>query len=671
MQEDIRRAAEMAIASDRALTIDYIRTTMNPRQYNVMPDNTVESANSVSIAVDYAMTFTTVAPLVPIPSADPVTNLDQSEACASRNGLILHLPKYGPLSLVHMGFVSGKSDGTFRVGVPGRLYSTTPNVLRGLGLGGKYTGATSLYTPWAGPATADAQNACGFAWLGTVALPRCGTGAISIGPNVGLDFSRVRTYAAIVQAEVNAVSVGSSTITGAFTTSVIADTRALSAVTVGTTVDAFPATLMAQQSVARADVLKTVKVEDGVTMLIGPDYDHAYNSPDRMTTARLNGEMRDVVQQLVFHGSPFFTVDADTYQVSNPPIGVCSMWVTPWATNFGIGMNGPQGVDPTPAPNVLANGMRYHNIVNVGAIDEMGSLDVEVSFKWMPFTHYTGGGLFPDYGPGMDVPVQIIVCNTIVLWTHVFCVINDNGTIQYNTFSETETIRRDVSISCWADAWGPNSADNLPVQVVRTSARKHRVSFTASTGGKYMGTYCQLAAQIGVHAPTAPSPTPVTINYTDVKIRVAATTIDEVGAIGPAHITRYDGIGQDQQLIVRGVALVEGVANGGIAPYMQMSIPRQLSVSNPRVQQLIRELYQHSPYFKRCVTTKEYNSRIVPYLDKLTPQQLAEDARVHLPTLVAVIASGLVDVPGTSLSAQNSIRTVDDTMVGMRRDRYE
>lgn len=634
MSVGVSQLHDNAASYDKNISLDYLRTVMNPREYNVMPDSTVENANSVSNSVDYSLTFDVNDPLptplgVPAPSGPDA----QPEECPSKEGLILHLTKYGPFALFHMGFVKATRATPKIVNIPTVSFAQPAHNIRGLTLYNHYYGAVMGAT---GAALPFWQNDCQFAWTGPVALPRSGANnGINAGPDIGKNFSKVRTYAGIVQLEGNAVAVGASSLTGAISTAVISDTRDLSYVLQnGNTQESYPVASMSQQSVTRGEVLKSVKLEQGATMLIGPDYSRDFASPDRLATIRAHGEMRTITQTIqmaaggmifnrTLNGGEFFTVH---------PSAPYSLFVTPWSTDFVVAYG---------SSTALASTQANHNNINVGPIDEMGTLDVEVTIPWMP---WVGNG---SDNNAFDVQVKLVV-NFI----HFFCNINDNGTINYNTFSETQSEVKSSTEMRYTSSFGQTAVTGQShIQTgtaFKSSAGKFRTSFTDKSGGKYCGTYVQPSFTVIGDAYLIGA-VPFACATNQPIIRVAATTIDESGAVGPAHIVRYDGVTKDQQLIVRGMSLVEGIANGILAPYVQNKGAKQLSVFNPRVQTLLQELFETSPYFKRCMTTKYYTEVVLPFVDKMQSGHLLEEAEDKPSLAVAASASGLFGAIGAGL----------------------
>lgn len=637
--------AEAAATLDRAVSMDYLRSLMNPRMYNVMPDSTVETANSTSQAIDYSMSFGITAPLAF--AAGATGNSVQAEGCLASEGIILQLPKYGPFALAHMGFVKGSLTAPIVVNLASAAYGTIPHNIRGLTLLGKYIAGPPMTTiAWNSNGPFPNQNPARFEWRGVVALPRTGLGAIAAGPDIESLFSRVRMYTGILQLEGNSVSVGAGSLSGAVTTSVIADTRAISDAS-------YAVSALAQQSVYRGDVIKNAKLLDGATMVIGPDYDRSYNAVNRLTTARMQGEMIDL-GLLTHNATPISNMNVDAVGQTMPPVAVSSFWVSPWQCDFRVA----HGVTTVVGGLVTDANTPFHNNIVTGAIDEMGCFDVEVTVPWYPWVLPVAGA---------EHVLQIVTVNLVVNWIHIYCNINDNGTINYNMFSEVEQVQRSASQAAWMSIIGGNVsfATSTPApDVLTTSARKYRKTFNGSDGGKYVGTYCMLSTHIGPYFDTFPGGMFVTVNVMSPRVRVRATTVDEIGAVGPAHIARYDGVAITQELILRGMSLVEGATTGNLAPFAQQSIPRQLSVFNPRVQLLVKELFNSSPYFKRCMSTVEYNTRIVPYIDNMTAKTLVDDSHENQRIAVAVQAAGL-------LGAVKDVNddNVQQTTAGNRRQR--
>lgn len=362
MSEQLVSAASV-VNQDRA--ISYLQTVMDPRSHSTMPDAAAENENAVPNSVDYSLTYdvTDPTPRVQFSLADATTwtgNNTQQEMCPSKEGLILHFPKSGPFSLFHMGFVIASVNAPVTVeSISGG--TTVRSLIRGLTLQGIYAGPMPFVAnPYTfGNVTTPKWK---FSWTDIVALPRADDGAINIGPDLEKNFSKVRLVAGVVQLEGAAVSISAATLTGTITTAVISDTRDLTVPG-----QCYSVASLAQQSVSRKDVIKTMKLDEGATLIVGPDYRRTYSNPRPLLATAEAGERLSFSP--LFNANPIVNVPSNTL-VQNWDVSCLDAWVSPWGTDFFVA-NGQN--------NFTAN--QYHSAFRTPSINETGVLEIGVDRK--------------------------------------------------------------------------------------------------------------------------------------------------------------------------------------------------------------------------------------------------------------------------------------------------
>lgn len=634
--------------------VDWIKTVMDPRSFNMLPDQTIENGNSVPNVIDFTMTYDITDP---VPANYNLTQTTAHEYCAemcsSKSGLFLQFPQRGTSATYHMGFVGQTASTAAPLHI--NIISPTPrdgSTCRGLtSFPTVYQGAPNYNSYWATQTTAvlNAIDTIGcFAWYGPVALPRNGRGAIQVGLNVGRDFSKARVYAGLIQVSGNAVSMTAASLTGTVSCGVVADTRDLA----NNSSEPWGVAALAQQSISRKDVVKTERMDDGITSIIGDDYQRLFDAPDKSVTRRSMGEAYYVTQTLSYGERLIGGTYADNVlQWQNRvPTAYMSAWITPWNCNHWYALN-----NQTSSTIVQP---QFHNLIKVPAIDETGSLKVSITVPWDAY--YNGSGAVPGQtqpSVGANDNTAHVGAECRVLFIHYYCYINDDGTVQYNTRSELQREARSFASHQWYQSYAQAQTGTanflFPSRVFVSDAAQFRGDFVQQ--GKYVGTYVQIffACNNGLYRPqngTTPTvPGAASTDYptaaaaggfiTNIEmgrpsIEVVATSIDEPGNIGPCHVIRYDGLSVDQQLTLRGISRFQGNPNGAIAPYVQDSIANAKYVFSSQTQGLLRALFRSNPYFRRMMTTKYYETEVLPYVRELSAGSMLQESS-NKPEVVA------------------------------------
>ena len=626
--------------------IDWIKTVLDPRSFNMLPDQVLENGNSVPNTIDVNMEYPITDPLPRVTTGDPNARAYYAEECPSKTGMFLHFPLRGSASLYHMGFVGLSATPATPVAVP--IVSPTSGVgiitawgsQRGLtSAPNVYNGAPNVATPnrWGGgggTAINTTDNYGAFQWLGPVVLPRVGNAAIDTGLSVGASFSKTRVYAGIFQLLGNAVSMTAASLTGSASATVVADTRDLASPSGG--IDVWSTSSMAQQAISRKDVLKAINLDEGITAIIGDDYQRQFVAPDPAVTRREMGEAYVVTQALNIKSTIWSGLLVSAYN-DQVPVAGCSMWITPWACNNWYAVNFTGSLS-SPPPN--------HTLVRIPPIDETGSCKVSVQVPWDAY--FTGTAATA----GNDVPITAqdllanVGCECKVLFIHRYCNINDDGTVNYNSrseiLSETRSLaQHQIYQGYYRNLTAKITNVNFPSPVFTSDAGRFRGDFV--TQGKYIGTYVQVffAPSFSPYRPrntTTPDPGGagsdyptgagynVNVTMTTPLVEVTATTIDEPGNIGPCHIVRYDNVSNGQTLILKGMFRFQGNPNGTIAPFVQDSIQAAKYVFSSQVQGLLRALFRSNPNFRRIMTTRFYEEVVLPYVRELSAGSLIQES---------------------------------------------
>lgn len=603
-----------------ATNLGFIKTALAPRHYDVAPSSEIDGAPSFNKKVDYAATHK----IIEIAKFDPtkVTTgpdlISQTEGVRSDTGLVVWLTEMGVDGIYHMGIVDGNKTNPNTIYAPSSTYDKTVSV-RGLGANsfGGYGGRTVLE-----PGT-DLNNNIDisvppstFEWQAPCALPRTGDNeVIRVSPNLSENFSRCRLYAGICQIEGNAVPIGGTAITGELSAGAVASTRDISQSTNGTVVTAYGVSALSQESVTKQDGVKLVQVDKGITTIVGPDFAETFSAPSQISSDSINGEWATYTASKTAGKASVNYVKEKRLE----GVVLSEIWVSPLQTNFFTGAGvGPGNLsDPfgfTDGSGIITNPLPHHNQVLVPAIDETGVLDIDLdlSAEW----GWSTGADNTKIGTTGALYVNAI---------HIFCTCNADGTVNYNQFgqsqfipfNENEGLRQALCGSATLDFTGPR-----PYTRCSFRPRNYRSSYTQT--GKYVGTYFQVSAQF-IRGSGADN----TLWFAEMqpaRVHVRARNVDLPGRVGMAHIMRYDNVSVGQSLTIRGQALVQCIAQGSIAPYVQNAIAHSPSAIDSQTEILLSLLFRSGlgGRFARNYVTKHYNEMVLPMVASLSPGRLKQ-----------------------------------------------
>jgi hypothetical protein len=619
--------------------LGFIKTALAPRHYNVAPSSDVGGAPSFNKPVDYACTYTVTAPVAYTPPATDAGNIlgivdqnQQSEEVAGDTGMILWLVANGVDAIYHMGFVrpNARSGGVIRVQTP--VANCQPGLspeynqtLRGLGLQGDWPGASGQPPLAAFSVNESGCPALNFEWRSPVALPRTGDSTIQISPALEKNFSRSRLFAGVFNIDGSAVPIGVTALTGEFSAGAIASTRDIARDTSGTEVTCYDVSALSQQSVTAHDGLKLIPLKDGVTTIVGPDFPEQFSTPQQITSDFVEGEWATFTIP-----APANIGSATPPQVADLPIQAFETFISPWDCDMYSGSNSGTFFNNS---FISAPGAKYTRI-QTNTLDETGVLDIDVTIPWdltLSANMSTTGGL-------------------TIYAKHVFCTVNPNGTVNYNCFSEAKEVIRDKHDE-FADDFmalrrqGDSNSARYPT-VASFRPRRFRSSFVDT--GKYIGTYVQASVHVVNRTGTGGF---CNWGFDDIRIDVRARGIDKAGRVGMAHILRYDNVSNGQTLTMRGKALVQCVAEGEVAPFVQSAIATAPVAVDAQTLVLLRLLFRggFGGRFCRNYRTNNYEDNITMLARTLTPaklKQILTDSEEGVTTAVAAQAAGIFGTLG-------------------------
>jgi hypothetical protein len=322
---------------------------------------------------------------------------------------------------------------------------------------------------------------------------------------------------------------------------------------------------------------------------------------------------------------------------------VGAAWVTPWPTSFAMNQGGN-----LPAVNVDPLTIQNWNRIQVDPIDETGVLDVDVS-----------ASIACDFGLDrflQDTTSIDLMCEAI----HFFCTCNKDGTVNYNTVHDLETIDRYTNATSNAQVQGERTsfnAERLPFGPVSFRPRMYRQSFREV--GKYMGTFINIFVQYhGLTqnpAGTWPLATDlanfVTVTVTaPPTLRIRARGINHEGRKGPARVCTWRNIAIGETFIIRGQFQVACVPTGTIAPFVQDAAGMASVAADVNTDTLMSALYNGpSHVFKRVWIKTKYDQMLNTVFNDMNIGTIAGMLEGDNKSLSAGNAAGLFSGLGSTI----------------------
>lgn len=586
--------------------VPLLRGMMNASEGHIetAPDVNVNSVNAFINPISLNLTYS----VDPNPTGGAVVNgggtvMAYDDVVAFNSGMYLSLPQESHESIFHMGFVPA---GAARV-ISYTSYEYHPGAAtRGLDIRPHYFGPNQVAGNLNNQGT---YNAYRLTYISELALPRVGYGAgITIQPDIKSNYSKVRAFASDFKISSTTISGANFNLAGTFSTGVVADTRYISqTISQNGVRRAYPAAALKQQSVTKPDDLTQSSVAKGVIDIMGPDYPRRWCPTDVDSTDTLDSEW-----QTFEYAAPnssvigFGNFNAQAIQGLAP---IAQLWVCSTDTEFYVSDKSALGVGLAPA---------MWQKIYYGSINEDGVLDINLRAR------------VSCVGQGSDAVAPanfILYCNFI----HVYAYVAADGIVSYNLQSETQSqLYSDIeTIQAYSLSKTTPGVSNftvattlvpdVPVKTFMSRPRMLRNGMNDTTGGKYLGTLCTLSTTSS--GPAFTGTNSYIVSAYDSTLQVRARNVNAPGRVGPAHIIRYDGVAVGQQLNFVGTTILQGVAQGNLAPFIN-SNGAVLTVPDSLFSKFVDILWTMSPKFKRIASLEDYDKNIRPFFQSLTTEGL-------------------------------------------------
>jgi len=590
--------------------LGFIQSVLNPMRPNlVQPTAGLHGMNTFLQNIKYNVTHvikakqTTASRAALAVDTNPGGNtLTLNDMPETDTGIILHLPQEGVDAIFHQGLVPGVPGGQVAVRKAQTAWGVQASA-NGLNLQGHV-----FLQP--APASATYANAVNPAWAleynGPLFLPKIGDGAvIKVSPGLEKDFSRTRLTQGRFDVYGSTIAAGQFELSGTLSTTAVADTRDLVKSADGAGVQAYDIADMEQQAMSSKDALTNIPVTEGVVSLVGPDFAYEFSAPAQRLTDTIDGELAKF--EVTSFRNPILIDATPATNNTQPPLQVFTSWVTPHRTRFWM-QHGAEGTATVPPST-------WYNVFETKAINETGSLDIQLEIRWTCHDDSATTTLSNDSG------------QLSATFTHIYACIDANNLVRYNVKSEVRKDFKTFKEESWARTWTANSAvpaataePQTPPWVCMVEPRLTRNSYNSGDGGKYLGTFISVTYNhVSLGTPTQA----LIVNLLSSPIlTVRARNIDKHGRRGPAHIVRYDNVSVGQTLQLQGKLAVQCVAQGDLATFLQAQMAQGNSSADDYALELLHVLYNCDPRIRRFYTKKYYEEEVIPWVDSLRPDTL-------------------------------------------------
>lgn len=527
--------------------IQFLKTSVDPRNFTTAPPNMFNQSTfpkSVSISGNW-----TVRDSVGNPG--PVKDT---------SGIILWETQRGVASIKHVGIVP---------------VNTVANA------GFQITGDTMFMTPR-------------LTFTQEFALPyQSGTARdVQVSPDLGEDFSTVRSYAGMLSVLSDSVPIGNTALTGRLSGGSINDIRDIMQSPTGS----FTESGLQQQTITNKDGIKNVGISEGIVTVLGPDLVPTFGPPDPATT--LGNGISD-------RSSTIVTPSANTaIQAGQTVAGT----ITP---NIGYLPINPIFV--TPVAGLVCSQVNAFDVYN--SIDTVKIGDLPISAEIQLAVAFPGFVLnVAASNEARSVAVEyysqplygyVDAAGNIILDSDegTYSWVNPVGGATVNNFKQTGYQGSLFQMS------GIAAITNLLVEPLLVEFPKP--SFRAPQGGTYLGSLVWMTLTfIGTQTTGAMTFTRMGGAGGQVNIHATALDLYNSGRLGPCRVLRWDNVGVGQEVKLDGVIVAQCVPEGQIAPFVSPSAQLQQAIMHLNVYPWLNQLYNSTGPFKRIWSGRDYSHMV-------------------------------------------------------------
>lgn len=592
--------------------MSFIEQTLNPQRNNTRP-SPIHNPVGITKNVDVNAQWTV---------SDPAGL--QFEQVQQGTGVILYFPKSHVAEVLHMGIVpkstASLSDFDNANGIP-RL--GTVNILTDY----------SYVSPAVTVALPDlGAGVGGFFYNKALAVPRIETGiSTTFSPDLSIDFSKVRTFGGVLKLWSTTSSNDSRSFNGTCYANAQSDTRDLCQNATGS--DCFSIVDMKQQARNYKERVSDIPIDKGVLTLMGPDIPQDYKAPNSWQVDKIHGEWQDLSTT---YKASFKNAVANMHTVATAlgPDTMHSFWISPWDVDCLF-----NGASRTRAFCDFTANAKIPG-VTVPPIEEMGYLDIDVDVPIYIDAVGTGSG------QANRARVDFVVQH----W-FVSVGLNDIGSLNYQTiepdvftYSFDDVDAADGPLTGSQDSILNGSTPTLKGLGTVLRIRSRPAEKIAAAGGinvlgKYVGSKIFMVSTTTAKGGLVPN-LGYSVRSDYIKLAVRARRILDEGRTGPVHILRYEGVGAEQRVHLKGYFNCECVAKGNLAPYIQENTVDPKVATDMNVYPVVDRLYNGVSPFKCtwCIPEWEKACELVA---RMSPEQLLDWSQKDGALMTACEASGL------------------------------
>lgn len=613
--------------------LSFLKQTIAPRTSNMRPPP-LQQPSSMFKLVDIDETFRTT------------TVLDVLDGVRADTGIIIWLTLSGVANIIHYGIAPKDSWFPQRNGAP-----TSSIPVDDIGIQSFMAGDS---------ANANITTSFGidhFIFSRALNLPRTDEGwSVKITPDLSQDFSLSRSYGGILELQSTTTNQNNNVLNGYMTTAVVSDTRDVAQSKNGFA-DCYSVIDISQAARTSKESVKNVQAQNGVIQLQGPDIAQQYTQPIPFSVDQINGSWQSLINNGTLISSGSFS--SNTLVV----IPMRAGWVSPW----GVQQYEKSGLTAYPAGGTFGlNG----DPVAMDTVSENVCTDVRLQTN--VFTD-------PDLFSETDSATYSILVGVDFYYARVVDSTNGITSVRKITTSKTyvQTGKALQFNGIDGDEIPANNKPGLLIDEMFSPASEFYASGGTKVIGKFIGFRPYVLIQATSLTTTTPSNFIIRSNVFNLSVR--ARDIYQLGATGPAHILRYDDLGEGQNVHCWGVVNSENVAKADLAPYVQGQIQGGNFDTDVNVYTLLYALYNGRSRFKSSWSRKEYQRMIMDDIYELTPDKILSigdtDQSVQgaaeasglfstLGNLGGSIVGGLIGQPGLGGQIGGAIGGLGDDMLG-------
>ncbi len=413
-----------------------------------------------------------------------------------------------------------------------------------------------------------------------IALPYVIGENVNIAPRPEENFSFARLFAGRIKLYSSTISATNLTLNGWFGSGNIADIRDI--FDQSSSNEVFNVPTLNQQSISKKDAYKSVSVSDGMVTTVGCDLPVNFSPPSTDSVTNVRGAIArknySVPVNILAHPVPCLI--RGVYRHED---GIGVHWVSPYDTTY---------TNPGTVAGLTSTTWKSD------MVNPFGEPSFRVGIQ--PNLVYTPDSQTHSNGMGVTV-------------THWYATLSSGvniGSIEYTYVTESHDFVSMFNYGGTSSNYFSPYHKFTPIMHPFNHRGCGIAGATADDHSFYVGSSVEPYVNMDSTDDGVPTTFDLTGHY-DIIIEYHAKDIYSPGELGPMRVIRWDEVGDDQVLNLGGRLMVECVAEGAIAPYVNSSMVTNHLSYNVNLYGLLNMLYNgDNPYFHRIYTLREYEQVI-------------------------------------------------------------